>query len=228
MELSPTKSPESMPRTFSVPRVLRNVVTRQRVVDRLEAASRNPLTVVRAPAGAGKTVAVSDWAERRSSASDLIWITLDSSISGRYAFWARLIDAVNDSGIAPPDSIFANTVPSAAAASGLMPSLLGGLARLERPLTIVIDDYHHIREREVHDDVIWLLQQSSTLSVVVVTRKVSPLESAENLVKQEGSLVLGPELAFSAVCTSRLSQGVYRIGSPAAAPLGQHDRSVSK
>ena len=49
---------------FSVPREPRAAVARPRLLDRLDSGVQGPLTLVAAPAGAGKSALVSSWIAR--------------------------------------------------------------------------------------------------------------------------------------------------------------------
>ncbi len=55
----------------------RGIVERQRLLRRLDAAARVPLTLVSAPAGTGKSVLVSSWAATADPRDHVVWITLD-------------------------------------------------------------------------------------------------------------------------------------------------------
>ncbi|HET7196996.1 MAG TPA: LuxR C-terminal-related transcriptional regulator [Nocardioides sp.] len=58
----------------TVPRLPRVYVPRARLWQRLDRASENPLTVLVAPAGAGKTLGVSGWLRRSGRSSEVIWL----------------------------------------------------------------------------------------------------------------------------------------------------------
>ncbi len=186
-----------MTRSFFVPRMSRRIVPRPRLVERLDAAAAAPLIVVRGQAGMGKTVALSEWATHRSFPADLVWVTLDASAAGRYGFWLRVIEAMEDSGLPSDGPGFDTVVPTANTATALLPSLRQAFTRLRTPVVVVLDDYHNVRDRSVDDDLVWLLQQCPALSFVVGTRSASTLESAQTRAALDVSLVTGDMLSFS-------------------------------
>jgi LuxR family transcriptional regulator, maltose regulon positive regulatory protein len=80
-----------------VPRLPRVYVPRARLWQRLEVATQNPLTLLVAPVGAGKTLGVSGWLRRTGrSVEDTIWIHADSSWTPRRM--APLLDSAAHDG----------------------------------------------------------------------------------------------------------------------------------
>lgn len=74
------------------PPVPDNFVTRQRLVDLLDELVAAPLTLVVAPAGAGKTALVSGWVA--TSLLDVTWLTLDEDDRDPHHLWNDLISAL--------------------------------------------------------------------------------------------------------------------------------------
>ena len=84
----PTTSAASLrppPATFPV-------VPRQAAVTRLVAATTRQVTLVCAPAGAGKTVLAGAWA---TTAADLAWLGLARDDARRGVFWWHLLEAMS-------------------------------------------------------------------------------------------------------------------------------------
>ncbi|MGH3366835.1 MAG: hypothetical protein ACRDOY_06505, partial [Nocardioidaceae bacterium] len=64
----------------TVPRLPRVYVPRARLWQRLDLATQNPLTLLVAPVGAGKTLGVSGWLQRTGrSMEGTIWVHADHS-----------------------------------------------------------------------------------------------------------------------------------------------------
>src|SRR4051812_26767490 len=71
------------------------LVARPRLLDRLSAAvAAAPVTLVAAPAGAGKTVLVSAWTATRRTRGTVAWLTLDAQDSDRGSFWSAVLTAL--------------------------------------------------------------------------------------------------------------------------------------
>jgi len=63
----------------SAPRLPRIYVDRHRLWDRLEEATQNPLTLLVAPVGAGKTLGVSGWLHHTGRTGRVAWVSADAS-----------------------------------------------------------------------------------------------------------------------------------------------------
>jgi LuxR family transcriptional regulator, maltose regulon positive regulatory protein len=97
-----TRPQDAMPATTDllsgkVPRLPRVYVPRARLWQQLDVATQNPLTLLVAPVGAGKTLGVSGWLRRTGrSAEDTIWIHADSTWTPRRM--APLLDSAAHDG----------------------------------------------------------------------------------------------------------------------------------
>jgi LuxR family maltose regulon positive regulatory protein len=77
---------------FRVPNAPEHFVRRTRLVELLDDLAANPVTVLVAPAGSGKTALVADWVHRCGQAS--AWLTLDESDQDPAQLCAAVISAV--------------------------------------------------------------------------------------------------------------------------------------
>jgi LuxR family transcriptional regulator, maltose regulon positive regulatory protein len=126
------------------------VVSRHRVEQLMDQASRHPVTVVTGPAGAGKTVACATWASALASrpGARLVWLTLDAADGEPARFWRYLITGLARAGaLASSAEAELGGRPAlagggAAAAEGIAQRLLGCLAATDEPTTVVLDDVH--------------------------------------------------------------------------------------
>jgi len=141
-------------------------------------AEPRALTVVHAVAGMGKSTLLAQWATSNDRTSDVLWVALTDASAGRFAFWRTVIDRVLESGVSGPDSVFANISPASQVGATLRESLRRALASIQLPLTLVLDDYHLVRDPQVDDDLVWLLTHVPSLSVVIGTREANSLTSA--------------------------------------------------
>src|SRR4051794_41938504 len=69
------------------------LVERPRLLELLTAGAAGPLTLVSAPAGAGKTVLVAEWAASGSAPGPVAWISLESADDESDAFWPYVVMA---------------------------------------------------------------------------------------------------------------------------------------
>lgn len=179
-----------------VPRISRSVVSRARLSRALDEALASALTVVRAPAGAGKSTAIADWARTVNGAAGM-WLTLSGPAVNRFAFWRALIDTLIDAGIDGAADAFGSVEVGPSTADSLRGILLRGFTRLTGPFLIVIDDYHLVADSAVHDDLIVLLERTPGMHVIVATRTATLLEGPGNATRVDTQVIRPSALSFT-------------------------------
>jgi LuxR family maltose regulon positive regulatory protein len=153
-------------------RVGRRLVSRPRLVDQLNPP--NSLTFILAPAGYGKTTLLSTWLEtcRLPNA----WLSLDEHDNDLAVFVTGLAEALR--GILP--AMLDNTL-TALNGITLPPSeeitriLLNDLSLIQQDFILVLDDYHVIRNRAIHELMSELVSHLPyTLHLVISSRYDPP------------------------------------------------------
>ncbi|WPF81579.1 LuxR C-terminal-related transcriptional regulator [Sanguibacter sp. 4.1] len=144
-----------------------------------------PLTVICAPKGYGKTALVSSWARARTPGHDLVWVScrLPSVMAdGMPApFWARLAAELWRAGLS-------------AVEPGLVPGrsdVVAALTGRTEPLCVVVDDFDDNPDPHVAGEILELVQRFDLLYVVVLAR--SPRTTEPLLASTVDSVVLGPQ-----------------------------------
>lgn len=207
--LVPRRPDRSAPTTvvaarLAPPPLPAGVVRRDRVSALLDAATARPLTVVVAPAGHGRTIALSAWAA--TSPLPCAWLTLDREDDDPRHLWAHLLAALDgpfpgalqaaDRGLWLGDDLLGRVLPATADA----------LARATSPRAIlVLDDAHHVRSARSWEALRTLFDAlPAAVRVVVSSRSAPPLRLARR--RAGGSLAaLGADdLAFRADETTAL------------------------
>lgn len=168
-----------------------------------------PLTLVSAPAGYGKTTQVRTWLAGRESTA--AWYSLDEADDDPRRFWSHLIEALQvpapGTGIVSRGMLeSADPGPGPALERGSSPGagsylvpLLNDLFSLERPVYLVLDDYHHVEHAAVQRDMEFFLENLPPLvRVVVTTRSDPPWPLARWRVRDVMTEVRLEELRFSA------------------------------
>ncbi len=135
----------TVPRTkIATPRVPASFVPRTDLRDLLDAATRKPVTVVRASAGYGKTQLLADWVEATGGA-DKAWLTLDRGDNDPYQLWSGLLHAICACKVVPPDSrLHELTPPRGSDMAGFLTEVVDALDVLPGPLYVVLDDVHEL------------------------------------------------------------------------------------
>lgn len=179
-----------------MPKSRTNLVLRPRLVERLNAGLDRKLTLISAPAGYGKTTLVEHWL--RTHERPVAWLTLDSGDNDPHQFMSYLLAALRrvepDFGVQTEAALQSNPPPDIQA---LVPGLIQATASVDGPFTLVLDDYHVIRETRIHEAMITLLEhQPVGMHVVLVTREDPALPIARLRVRDEMQEIRANDLRF--------------------------------
>ena len=134
-----------------------------------------PATLVCAPAGFGKSIGVSQWAETIDR--PVAWLTLDSTIDEPRWFLTHLIESIRR--LAPgalrlvSQMVQAPALPDLAA---VITALSNELSELPQSIVVVLDDYHLVTSSSVHEVVSELTgHPNESAHFVIVSRHEPPL-----------------------------------------------------
>ncbi|MCP2638126.1 LuxR C-terminal-related transcriptional regulator [Microbacterium sp. HD4P20] len=149
---------------FGVPRLPPGLIPRPRVQAALDSAA--PLTVLHAPAGYGKTVALAQWAT--ATDEDGVWLRLREDSAEPKGFVSQLAHALDDFGLLDERNPLVQADASLQVAEPW--SLLErGLRRIGTPLAIVIDQSEYLSDTTIRG-ILRLLADLPQLSVKTSTR----------------------------------------------------------
>ena len=153
------------------PPVTPDLIPRTRLLEQFEKQKKQPLTLVSAPAGYGKSTLASSWLESCNCPG--AWYSLDEEDNDLRQFLTYFLAAVH--------SIFPNEAESTQSlldAPNLPPipiltrHLLNDLEEIDEPFILVLDDYHRIREKSVHDLIAGILEHPpKSMHLVLLTRR---------------------------------------------------------
>ena len=184
------------------PRAIAEMLDRPRLVERLQANLGNPLTMVAADAGCGKTTLVADFVRKQTRPS--IWYQLDHTDSDPAVFLNYVAQGIRDQFPDFGDAIFPYLAEAGEdiirfperAADLLINEILGVI---EQPFIIVLDDYHHIgRDTVVHKIIDRVTQYSSELlHLVLTTRDLPPLTIMRRRTQSSVLVITRDDLLFT-------------------------------
>ncbi|HKC27383.1 MAG TPA: LuxR C-terminal-related transcriptional regulator [Jatrophihabitans sp.] len=190
-----TEQPEAEPSAvagsrYEIPPPPEHLVLRPNLMALLDRGAEYALTLVSAPAGTGKTVAVSTWARARRTARPIVWMML-SGLDLRVGVpWGRVAEELARSG-----------VEFDAAAEGEPVSIAGladGIARHHTAVTVILDcavDLSHIDAARLEQ----LLSDSmGRLRLVLLTRTDPLLPLHRYRLQQTVAEIRMADLAFTA------------------------------
>ncbi|MGH9123667.1 MAG: LuxR C-terminal-related transcriptional regulator, partial [Acidimicrobiales bacterium] len=156
-----------------VPRQSRGVVARPRLNDRISGAEHAALTLVSAPAGFGKTTLLTEWLSTLPRGRPSVaWLSLDEGDNDPALFWTYVVSAFSD---AVGGQIGAGALSllqsSQAPLDAVLATLINDLFALSDDVIFVLDDYHVIEGREVHDAMAFLVEHlPPRIHLVIATR----------------------------------------------------------
>jgi LuxR family maltose regulon positive regulatory protein len=181
---------------MSRPRMGRAEVRRQRLIDQLNAGMQNPVTLVCAGAGWGKTVLVSAWAETTSAR--VRWLSLDSQDNDAPVFWSHVVAALRAEGGIPGDNPLAELSSIPADDVERIRLLERGLGSLPTPTVLVLDDFHEIDDSRIMRELVVLLRHPPrSLHLVLSTRTEPGLPLPRVRAAGELTEIRAADLAFT-------------------------------
>jgi LuxR family maltose regulon positive regulatory protein len=152
-----------------------DLVPRSDLVARLDELRRRPLTLVSSAAGYGKSTMANQWLEVWDG--PYAWLSLDEEENDLRKFINYLLAAIGNAfpGACDPSRslLEATELPPV---SALSRHLVNDLDEIETPFILVLDDFHKIREKTVHDLMGDLLAHPpQNLHLMLLTRRDPPL-----------------------------------------------------
>lgn len=155
-------------------------VRRARLLERLDKGGDQPVILVSAPAGYGKSMLVSCWLEIKGK--PFAWLSLDrgdNDLQGFLSYFvaavqtifpqaARETQALIDSAILPPSAVLAAT-------------LVNELERIDHNFFIVLDDIHLVQEKRVYAFLKLILQHPPRCMHFILVGRRDPLISIATL-----------------------------------------------
>lgn len=122
---------------FVVPALPAAVVPRQRLVEKIHMGADGPLTLVSAPAGTGKTVAVAAWVHEGDTPGPVVWVRLDDVRPAGPTLWSLIVEGLRRSelGVDGPLPVSAGPAPGRAFLSAVATKI----AVADRPVVLVLD-----------------------------------------------------------------------------------------
>lgn len=157
------------------PRLAHDLVPRQRLLNRLDEGLTQPLTLVVAPAGFGKTSLVVDWLA--TVALPAAWLSLDeedNTLTGFVGYTAAAIETAFPGACSRTQVLLQGEHD--APANVLVTGLINDIAGISQDFVLVLDDYHTVLDRAIHDAVVRLIRHHpAQLHLVLVSRADPPL-----------------------------------------------------
>jgi LuxR family transcriptional regulator, maltose regulon positive regulatory protein len=150
-----------------------NIVHRKRLCDKIGTTPAK-LILVAAPAGFGKTTFIIDWL--KETKINFAWLSLDESDNDPRRFYQYFISALRtiDTSFGKKliPALRSSSVPSF---NVLLTVLINELLHYENDITIVLDDYYFIEEREIHHALGFFIEHLPSNVRLLIATRIDPL-----------------------------------------------------
>ena len=156
-----------------VPSPRPELVSRPRLLERLERGAAGKLTLITAQAGFGKTSLLAEWIKRRDQ--PVCWLSLDEGDNDLHRFLEYLIAALrkfnHDLG---ENLLLALQSPERQEAENLLTGLINEITTAGQPLILILDDYHVITEPEIQHLLLFLLDHMPPQMHLIISSRSDP------------------------------------------------------
>ncbi len=181
-----------------LPRLRPNIVSRPRLLERLNESLHRKLTLISAPAGFGKTTLASEWVvgiERPTA-----WLSLDEGENEPTRFLTYLVAAIQT--IAPPigeDVLGALQSPQPPPTEAILTALLNEITTLPEHFVLILDDYHLVDAKPVDMALTYLVEHlPPQMHLVIATREDPQLPLARLRARSHLTELRAADLRFTA------------------------------
>jgi ATP/maltotriose-dependent transcriptional regulator MalT len=174
------KHPQTLATKVLPPRCV-GLIERPRLLEFISQVQMKRLSVIKAPAGFGKTSLAVAWAARLlQSGSSFAWFSIDVNDNQptQFLFYvAHALQRAWDGTGSPAIDLILET--SLIDPHAIISTLINGLAEIDEEICLFLEDYHWVSDPAIHDAVAFLLRHApSQFHLVLVTRTEPPLPLA--------------------------------------------------
>ena len=199
-----------------IPPLRPNLVSRPRLIQRLDEglSLTRKLTLVSAAAGTGKTTLLAEWASQLQV--QVAWLSLEEEDNDEVRFWVYLIAALQkvSAGLGQQlrQTLQRSQPPPVASALTL---LLNELAARPDSMVLILDDYHLISKKAIHDGLSFLLEHCPpSFHLVIATRADPPLPVAQLRARGDLTELRIRDLRFTPEETTAFLNDRMELGLP--------------
>jgi LuxR family transcriptional regulator, maltose regulon positive regulatory protein len=188
-----------VPARYRPPVVSPSVLRRDHLLRAL-AQDPAPVSLICAPAGAGKTSLLAGLAAEVTAAGAVVaWLSLDHRDADPSFLWTGIVEALRATGGFPPETrLHILAAPPLRIDPGFVEAVVSELAAVDAPVWLVLEDVHVLRSTASLTSIGELLRQlPSGVHVVLTSRSDPPLGLARLRVQGQLRELYATELAFT-------------------------------
>ena len=192
---------------FRPPHINYKKIRRPHIEHLLNESLRVKFTLVLAPAGYGKTDALTQWSETNSHS--VVWVNLEQYDDNDTQFWTKILLAISERtasrGINEP-ALHTRGVGL------LLTRLMSLLTSLTQEIVLILDNYHHITKPEIQQQFdYWFSQLPINVHVIVSTRSEPTIALAQLRVANQLRVIDHTTLRWSEEETSHFITDIMQL-----------------
>ena len=161
------------------PKISSDFLKRPHLLEKLEKNRHLPLILLSAPTGYGKSILVSQWLEQQGN--DYCWLSLDESMSDSSTFityFAKMLEIASSSEMPRMKNL--DQEYYLLTWETIISLIINRINELNEPIRLILDDYHLIRNQEIHQLISAIINENiSHFHLVIITRRDPPLQLRE-------------------------------------------------
>ncbi|WP_025785409.1 LuxR C-terminal-related transcriptional regulator [Sporosarcina sp. D27] len=187
-----------LPTKTEIPSGLLDNVERTRLYESFRNNSQKKVTILRAPAGYGKTTLLLQWL--KISQENAAWISIDNTDNDPTRFWTYVLHAVAKTCQTDVDQVLIHLLKSSDEMTYdfFIDSFIQEISMSGIPFSLVMDDYHLIENRFIHRMMTKFIELApSNVHVYLTSRTDLPLPIARWRVHQWVTEFNEPQLRFT-------------------------------
>jgi LuxR family maltose regulon positive regulatory protein len=180
-----------------IPNIPSGFVYRPALAKKMDLALEKRLCLISTPAGYGKTTLIGSWAKQREH--PLAWISLDEGDNNFVRFFTYLVNAIQTAVKEFGQGLLGRLTSSHGMPHDqIMILLINALNQIDRDCVIVLEDFHVINKQEIHESVLYLLENlPPKVHFIISSRAELPFSVANLRTKAQLVEIRYPELCFS-------------------------------
>jgi LuxR family maltose regulon positive regulatory protein len=189
-----------------------NLVERPRLIEQLNQVCQAKITLISAPAGYGKSSLVSEWTHINTL--PVTWLTLDKLDNDLTRFVNYFIAALKRF-----RSTFGDTIlsllesPQTPSHQNLQTGLINELSKVEKQHILILDDYHVITNRTIHEVLTYLIDNlPSQTHLMVLARSDPPLPLSRLRARGQLVEIRAADLEFTQIEAESFFNVIMKMG----------------
>ena len=158
-----------------------DIISRPRLIERLNSGLHHKLALISAPAGFGKTTLVSEWLA--SCGQPVAWLSLDEGDGDPARFLTYLVAALQKLTLSDAEELAPNIgkgvlaileSPQLPPAESILTTLLNEITTIPDNFVLVLDDYHVVDSKPVDQALEFLIEHLPPQMHLVITTREDP------------------------------------------------------